>query len=227
MPLEDKNPIFDRTILSVHVPKTAGTTMLHLLRRAVGVDAVLADYTDDPSSPTSPRNLDPNGYFSRPAIIPAGILAVHGHFHINKYSTIPKPFRITFLRDPVNTIISIHAYWRTLTRSYNALHDYFLKNQLDIFEMARLPLLRYMLSRNYFESVDMRKFDFIGRYETFSKDVTLLSAQLGVSLVADVHLNRVDKDEQMLDLINESTQTRVRLRDILIEDVKFYEQAIS
>lgn len=223
---EHKNPIIDRTILSVHVPKTAGTTLLHLLKRALGSDAVFADYADDPCDPASPRNLDPEGYFSNPIILPPGFEAVHGHFHISKYSTLLQPFRMTFLRDPVDTILSIHGFWQTLGYGHNALHDYFLRHKLNVFEMARLPLLRHMLSQNYFSNVEMTTFDFIGRYETFAKDMEVLSSKLGVPLVADIHLNRTNKDMQ-LEGAEASTKTLSLLRDILIDDVRFYESAIS
>lgn len=218
--------VVDRTILSVHVPKTAGTTLLQLLKRAIGSDAVFADYADDPCDPASPRNLDPERYFSNPIIPPQGFKAVHGHFHISKYSKLPHAFRMTFLRDPVDTILSIHTFWQTLGYGHNALHDYFLKNKLNVFETARLPLLRYMLSRNYFGNVNMMTFDFIGRYEIFTKDMEVLSSKLGVSLVADIHLNEVNKNKQP-DTLKNDTATRIRLRDILIDDVRFYEYAIS
>lgn len=226
MTSEYKNPIIDRTILSVHVPKTAGTTLLHLLKRAVGSDAVFVDSADDPCDPASPCNLDPEGYFSSPIIPPPGFKVVHGHFHISKYSKLPQAFRMTFLRDPVDTMLSIHTFWQTLGYGHNALHDYFLRNKLNVFETARLPLLRYMLSRNYFGNVDMKIFDFIGRYEIFAKDMEVLSSKLGVPLVADIHLNRVNKNKQS-DGLEDDAKTRALLRDILIDDVRFYENAIS
>jgi hypothetical protein len=93
--------------------------------------------------------------------------------------------------------------------------------------MAHLPLLRHMLSRNYFGGVDMGTFDFIGRYETFSEDLAVLSSRLGISLVADIHLNRVTEDEQSSGILNDNPRTRARLRNILIDDVELYEAAIS
>lgn len=226
MTSECKNPVFSRTILSVHTPKTAGTTLLHLFKRAIGSDAVFADYADDPCDPASPRNLDPVGYFSNPADLSPEFKVVHGHFHICKYINLPQAFRMTVLRNPVDTILSIHNFWQTLGYGHNALHDYFLRNKLNVFEMAQLPLLRYMLSHHYFGNIDMGMFDFIGRYETFAQDMEVLSSKLGVSLVADIHLNRVNKDEQSIGS-EVGIKTRAILRDILIEDVRFYEDAIS
>lgn len=212
-----------RTLLSVHLPRTAGTTFLHVLRRTLGEKTVVTDYADDPSDPASPRNLDPDGYFSKPVLPPTGCRAVHGHFHINKFATVPNAFRITFVRHPVDTILSIYSYWRTLGPGRHRLHDYFLEHRLDVFETARLPLLRYLLTRNYFQDVDMRSFNFIGRFESFPVDLNRLSSMLGIPLVADVHLNQVENPGQRQREDNGDPEVRARLRDILLEDVLFYE----
>lgn len=212
-----------RVILSVHLPRTAGTTLLHVLRHALGEKAVATDYAEDPSDPDSPRNLDPDGYFSRPRLPPAGCRVVHGHFHINKYATTPDAFRVAFLRDPVDTILSIHSYWRTLGPGRHRLHDYFLQQNLDVFETARLPLLRYLLTRNYFQGVDMGTFDFVGRFESFPADLQRLSSKLDIALVADVHLNQVERPLQRQHEDARDPKVRARLRDILIEDVLFFE----
>lgn len=213
----------ERIILSVHLPRTAGTTLLQILRRALGEKMVVADYADDPCDPDSPRNLDPDGYFSRPSLPPIGCRAVHGHFHINKYATTPNAFRIAFLRNPVDTILSIHAYWQTLGPGRHRLHDYFLNNRLDVFDTARLPLLRHLLTRSYFQGVDMGSFDFIGRFESFPDEIKRLSSKLELSLVADVHLNQVGKSLPLRHDIAHDPKVRARLRDILIDDVTFFE----
>ncbi|OGS99145.1 MAG: hypothetical protein A3F73_03750 [Gallionellales bacterium RIFCSPLOWO2_12_FULL_59_22] len=212
-----------RTIVSVHLPKTAGTTFLHLLRGSLGNGSVLPDYMDDPCDPNSPRNLDPAGYFARQPGLPDGCLAVHGHFHIQKYANIRNPFRVTFLRHPVDTLHSIYSYWKTLGPGRHALHDYFLSRRLDIFETARLPLLRYILTRNYFEAVDMKSFHFIGRFESFSTDLSRLSDVLGIPLSSDIHLNKHEKSAGLNEAAPLDPAERARLRDILIDDVNFYE----
>jgi hypothetical protein len=130
---------------------------------------------------------------------------------------------MTFLRHPVDTLLSIHAYWNTLSPGRHPLHDYFLKHRLDVFQTARLPLLRHLLTRNYFEGVDMRSFDFIGRQDMFEEDIQRLSTILGLPLVADIHLNasrRLGED----DGIATDPKVRSRLRDILIDDVALYEK---
>lgn len=217
--MNDSTP---RIILSVHLPRTAGTTLLHVLRRALGQEAVATDYSEDPSDPCCPRNLDPEGYFAKVSMLPTGFKAIHGHFHIGKYAHTPHAFRMTFLRHPVDTLLSIHAYWNTLGPGRHPLHDYFLKHQLDVFQTARLPLLRHLLTRNYFEGVDMRSFDFIGRHDAFAEDIQRLSAILGLPLVADMHLNASRKLGEASGIAADP-EVRARLSGILTDDVMFYE----
>jgi hypothetical protein len=52
-------------LISVHVPKCAGTSLLAALERGLGSDAVYRDYRDGPGNPASPMNLDPDGFFER------------------------------------------------------------------------------------------------------------------------------------------------------------------
>lgn len=213
-----------RTIVSVHLPKTAGTTFLHLLSTALGDGSVLADYGEDPCDPNSPRNLDPTGYFARSLVLPSGYRAVHGHFHIQKYANVRDPLRVTFVRHPVDTLHSIYTYWKTLGPGRHALHDYFLTHRLDIYETAKLPLLRHILTRNYFEAVDMKSFHFIGRFESFSSDLSRLSEMLGIPFAPNIHLNKLAKPSSLNEASSLEPAERARLRDILIDDVNFYEK---
>lgn len=214
-----------KVILSVHLPKAAGTTFLRLLQNALNAQSVLTDYADDPCDPCSQRNLDPDGYFARPKALPIGCRAVHGHFHIHKYATTQNAFRLTFLRDPVDTLLSIHFYWQTLGRGRNKLHDYFLDQQLNVFQTAKLPMLRYLLSRNYFQGVNMASFDFIGRFESFSEDLERLSSKIGLSFSSNIHLNQTLVEGNQQQEMAADPKVRARLRDILSDDVAFFEAA--
>jgi hypothetical protein len=213
-------------IISVHVPKSAGTSLLHIYKQAFGQQAILMDNADDPCDPTSTRNLDPIGYFSRATSLPEGCRIVHGHFHPGKYAAQHDAFRLTFLRDPIDTMLSIHAFWQDLAVSH-PLHTYFKKQQLGVCEMARLPLLKNMLSRSYFENIDLASFDFIGRYEHFQDDVKRLSGMLGIELDADVYLNKTPRAKAHEGDAIARERLRAKLRDILIDDVRFYEHALS
>jgi hypothetical protein len=171
-------------LISVHVPKCAGTSLLSALVGAYGAAAVYIDNEDAPGHPTSPVNLDPVGYFAGfgrsgyPFL--AGKSVVHGHVHIGKYDCLPdRCLRATFLRHPVARAISHFRYWQQHPRRSHPLHHYMLDNQLDILRFAGLPLIRYFYSRTFFGGVDRSRFDFIGCVETLEPDLSRLGQMIG------------------------------------------------
>jgi hypothetical protein len=219
-------------LISVHVPKCAGTSFQQALDRAYTPEAIFYDYTDRPGDPASPMHLDPEGFLRRqrdevPKVI-AGKKVAHGHLYIRKYDGIKAAHRITFLRHPVDRAISQYFYWLKLARHGHKLHDYFLDNQLSLLEFARLPLVRYLYTRAYFREVDMGIFDFIGSYENIEQNVQKLGTLLGKDLRLErVNVNRSSSYEQRQREIQSDKTTLDQLRASLAEDVAFYETALQ
>ena len=91
------------------------------------------------------------------------IRVIHGHLPVAKYAHLARARRITFLRHPVSNLISIYHFWKQIITDSHCLFNYFRANNLGVLELARLPHLRYLLSRTYFGDVDVRSFDFIRR----------------------------------------------------------------
>jgi hypothetical protein len=52
-------------LISVHVPKCAGTSMRAALERAYGPASIYVDRESSPANPSSPAHLDPIGYRDR------------------------------------------------------------------------------------------------------------------------------------------------------------------
>lgn len=93
-------------VISVHIPKSAGTSLLHCLEYGYGKDQIYQDYEDRPLNRCSKMNIDPEGFFARANVISPSYLndkkVVHGHFNIKKYATLKHVFRFTFLREPID-----------------------------------------------------------------------------------------------------------------------------
>ncbi len=212
-------------IISLHVPKAAGTSLLTLLRRKFGEEGVLQDYADDPANPASGYFLDPQSWLEqRPTSLPAGCRAVHGHFHASKYDRLAGAFRFTFLRHPVENMLSIFSYWRRIPPQPSPLHQYFLREDLDILGLARLPLLRYLYTRTYFGGWDMGRMDHVGRHETRAEGLRRLGETLGVELDASLHLNSTHADGNAeRESLRADAQLMARLTDLLADDLHFYE----
>lgn len=198
-------------VVSVHFPKAAGTSLHRQFTDLLG-DAVLLDYGNDPL------------VVGRGATVgfPCGKRLVHGHFHPQRYAHADA-YRMTFLRHPVDNLISIYFFWRTYPESDNPVHVRFLRERPSILEFAAYPGINRLMSETYFGGFDMGRFDFIGFYESRDTDIRRLAGELGLPLRADRHENRTaDSDERRA--IEADASIRRRLTDILAADVAFYER---
>ena len=211
-------------LISVHVPKCAGSSFKQTLLHAYGADAIRWDYGDRPADPSAPMNLDPDGFFARhwssgyPQL--AGKRVVHGHFHVGKYRAAPdRPLRIVFLRHPVERTISNYRFWLQFPRHGHALHDYVLDNQLTLVEFAKLPSMRHFYERVFFAGIERSVFDFVGTVEALESDMRRLAGILNLELPAF----RENVGPQA-DAAAPPDPARDELADVLSDDIRFYSE---
>jgi hypothetical protein len=220
-------------LISVHVPKCAGTAFFTALERTYGADAIYHDFLDRPTDPASHFNMDPDGYFERSPQAVAPHLenkrVVHGHFHVHKYRHITHPcLRITFLRHPVERLISHYFYWLKLPRFGHNLHDYFLDQRLTLPQFARLPLIRRIYCDVFFRDVDLKIFDFIGAAERSDADLERLSRLLGRNLKPDpANVNSEPAYHDARQQILNDRSLIGQLTDLLSDDIELYWRAVG
>ncbi len=213
-------------IVSVHVPKAGGTSTLTLWKQAFGDERVLLDYGEPPGDPSASFVIDPIGWMERrPTALPDHIDVVHGHFRPHKYDLLAGAFRLTMLRHPVDNVISIYCYWKKIPPQPNAVHQYFVAENLDVLGLARLPMIRKLYSDTYFGGWDTGRLDFIGRHETRADDLQRLAGMLGVNMDASLHMNATEPDGVNLekDAILSDRRVVKSLHDTLATDIRFYE----
>jgi SAM-dependent methyltransferase len=198
-------------VVSVHFPKAAGSSLKSQFATLLG-DAVSLDYSHDPLTPAGAET----------APFPDGKRIVHGHFRAQRYASA-NAYWITFLRHPVDNLISIYSYWKSLMTPGHELHGRFLRERPSIFDFAAYPGIRRLMSETYFGEFDMNRFDFIGFHETRDVDVRRLAEALNLPLVAEIHENKTihSTERQQLEA---DPSIRLRLEDLLAEDVAFYER---
>ena len=202
-------------LIYVHFPKAAGSSLIHALRSHYG-DALLADYAHHP----------PGDYSQHPAYVPEGVRAVCGHFHADRYAGHRSAKRFTFLREPVDNLISIYYFWLTFPSIGYAAHDRFLAERPTIFEMAEYPELRHLASRAYFGGVDLGTLDFVGFFDRRTEGLAKLSDLIGIQLNAELHVNRTnDEFDRAREELKADQAAMKRLRETLSDDVAFYDRA--
>jgi len=224
--------------ISVHFPKSGGQSLRHSLEKAFGLEGVLATNLDDPADPTSRYSLDPDHIHRTPLHFPDQVQVIHGHFAPHRYMDVPWPVGrrcaglFTFLREPVENVISIYFFLKTFPRSGYAVQDCLLDYDMTLEQFAMMPRVRYLYTRIYFAGFDMGRFDLIGDTATYDRDIRHLAGLLGRPLdVVSENVNRhrsrqIDPGFNFFTALADQALCR-RLRDILADDLRFYESLMA
>jgi hypothetical protein len=200
----------ERTI-SVHFPKAAGSSLKLQLEVLLG-DGIALDYSCGPLTSRAGETTD----------FPSGKLLVYGHFRAQRYANTAA-YWMTFLRHPVDNLISIYFFWKDIQQPGHMLHDQFLRESPSILEFAKYPAFTNLMSETYFGGFDMSRFAFVGFYENRGADLPRLAADLGLPLKADIYENRTAPSVERREL-EADVSIRRQLTNLLAADVTFYEQ---
>ena len=123
-------------LISVHIPKCAGTSFSTVLRKTYG-ESLLGDQVDQPMDPERPFQKNFAAWKEeqdrKPA--PPGKRAIHGHFWAGKYDRqAPNAKRITWLRNPIKRLISHYFFWLSTPELPHSLHKHVIQNKLSLLE---------------------------------------------------------------------------------------------
>jgi len=213
-------------LVSVHFPKSGGTAFVLALREALGAERVALRYDCDPVDPVNPMHLAPAWFAVRRPTTIAPHRAVHGHFHIAIYDLVSDAKRIVMLRHPVDNFISIYYYWQQLfaaNATGHAVFEFVKAQQLSLLEVAKLPCLRRLMSETYFGNFDMSRFDVIGAFERQKGFFLAVSHLIDVPSL-NVPVSNVTAYPEERGNVMADTNLLRQLRDLLAEDLRFYER---
>lgn len=165
-----------------------------------------------------------------PVMPPPGKV-VYGHFFPVKYlggsrATAAEEVRlVTIVRDPIERLMSHYKYWSRLEQPNHYLWRK-MKAQKWGFEDFAFSKEMQNFYQQYFEGVDLERFDFIGTLERpdFSTRECLRHLDIPVSpSVTSTHLNASPSSE----VITLDPAIYQRLREWHAEDYRIYEYAAS
>ena len=159
-------------IVSIHVPKCAGTTFLGVLRSVYGQERVYRDYSDFPASGRSLMNTDFTKWEKTKKredinnIKRLGFNVVHGHFINSKYNEFTGAKKVAWIRDPVDRIVS---------------HYFHAKKRKDTIQLEEFIEDKYIKDFMYLflRTTNPDDFDFIGISEIFEQEVDRLAEMMG------------------------------------------------
>lgn len=160
-------------MLSCHFPKTGGVSLMEGLKRHYG-DSLYESYFNIPGM--SKHNID------RCLTVGKKVQAVHGHFNVHSYINLNPRMIITFIRDPLELLLSFYRYMKST--GYFSIHWGF-----DLPSLEGVLHAGYAPYKVYFGNVDPTVFDFIGQVETFDVSLQKLSQLSGIEFPV-VHFNQ-------------------------------------
>ena len=167
--MDNTNPMH-WTLISVHVPKTAGTSFRQALQRAYG-NGLRLDNDDRPMS--HPRWQRRAGAL-RDSLSNAGRslpeACVHGHFLALKYACVRQARFAVWMRDPVQRMVS--RYFHYVRHCQNEPHHlrWGLAPGLSLEEFVRLPQY-WNTASEYLWGFPRRRLDFVGIVEQYDTEI--------------------------------------------------------
>ena len=210
------------TIASIHIPKTAGTSFRNVLKAVYGERRVARL---DISKRWGIR-VDEKPFNA--TALPDEIGVVHGHF---RYRDLMERFDrasglkvITWLRDPVNRVISNYRYLSERLDHFmdekNRGLNILSKMKRSLIEYARCEINRNRMTK-FLDGVNLRDLDFVGVVEYLQQDLERLARLLGWSTYPIYHHNSSpdlagDIDRSIID----------EIRDLNDQDLRLYEEAL-
>ena len=171
-------------LISVHVPKCAGSSLGTALSAAVE-GALKRDYADRVADPTSRFNIDPVGFFADQdayARDVGAMKAVHGHFHPAKYAAVNGAAVTTVLRAPLERALSHYFFWRCSPPNDHAVWRYVLKEELDFPAFCRLPGINRLMTDYFFRDYDIDALDWVGFSDAMDDYTEGFESRYGVRL---------------------------------------------
>jgi hypothetical protein len=225
-------------LISVHVPKTAGSTFGNFLTTLYGADRVFKDYDDYAMNPLSPINRDrPAWRVSADQQIRSmrkEFVVVHGHFAIEKYQGyFPDVRRIAWVRHPAAWMISLFHFWKNKplvhTSTTNPLIRRLQHENLPFAQFIEDPTVRNGVSRIFLGGLPPEEYDFLGVQEHFDEDLGDLIELMGWPALEPGFENKnpAPDYEARLREIHDDPRIFDRLLALNEADMTLYESALK
>ena len=211
-------------LISIHIAKTGGRSFYEILKN---------EYVDKVDPRYKRIHYFPGKDYSDKLInrIPEHITIIHGHLlyeHVREIHLKYHPKVITWMRDPVERVIS--NYYFLMKRIREDIRDHPQKRKINysLLEYARDCIINK--ATTYLKGIDLERLFFIGFLENFDQDLKLLGKMLEwKKSVPPIHINDSSKFETNALYPTKrheiTEEIRQEIRELNLKDVKLYEKA--
>ena len=211
-------------LISVHIPKSAGTSFRNILKQVYGEQAVIRLDIDLMYQQLKINEAEFEGYQ-----LDKKIKVVHGHF---SPALLRAQFKIddqipmiTWLRDPVERVISNYFYLEKrlkeeLEEERKGL-NILSKMQRSLMEYAGAEINRNRISK-FLNGAQIKDFTFVGIQEHYSEDLRILASILGWNDFQELHHNQTGKTKREI-----SPEDRAEIARLNPLDMALYQEAME
>ena len=209
-------------LISVHLPKTAGSTFGKvILPQVYPPSQILYDYDDLPIN-----TLISQGQLTTETRV------IHGHFPAKKYREYyPNAKIVIWLRNPILLLISAYYFWMTLNPDeiFNKDYRYVVENKLDFADFVKQPFTHNIISSYFTKGMKLTDFYFVGIQEFFREDLNDIKNNLGWPPFKVQSSNRNSYDnykDQVMDTLNNQSLVK-NIVAFNSGDMELYKEALS
>jgi len=210
-------------IISLHIPKTAGTSFYQLLQQEYGSSLSISYRRRDVVAVLTDGEIPTT-------TLPVGCRVLHGHFHYSEVQTIHQQHRaklICWLRDPVERVISNYHFFRAGLIDPGRNPVVYDQNKHRIQE----SLLTYAARpencnriATFLAGTNLDDFYFVGRVEHFATDVKKLGALLNWQ---DHPLPLLNQKDPRLEPARVSEQEKQAIAALNALDLQIHQQLLA
>ncbi|GLK81869.1 hypothetical protein [Methylopila turkensis] len=206
-------------IFSIHIPKTAGTSFRNALQARYGDRLALYYGPNDPATHPLLRRASRKSLAAHvPRLEDHGIEVLHGHYVLPLVETAvtdPSKQLWTWLRDPVERIISHYSYIRERPTKWS-FDEEIKAGELSLLKFSAMRRFRNLHSQ-YLRGIDIEEFGFVGLSERFELGLGMLFGEDAPQLPR--RYNATD------DKLEADEATRDRIHALNLDDYKLYGRA--
>lgn len=218
-------------IVSIHIPKTAGTTLGALFDSSTG-KRVMFDYDDNYRDVAKPQQM----IRAHAEFISWFFQVLHGHFYYTKYASVfPDAQFVTCLRHPVDRVVSQYYHVGMLPDGQSDWRTPEIRaGKMNVVEFAKSDANISKAMSVHLDGRDIEHYDHVFFTEALERSCRLFETRTGFRFTSvPRQLNtregrqRQHGDERFAKIVAPSDADRVAVFNLCGADVDLYQRAKS